>query len=471
VRLTSRALERAAIVLTPVLALATVAVGLRLGQSSRITAARVKLASPGVGRSGLWLQVVTLAEEAGVAELVEMPGLTVSGKASGAEARWHGGSNVEGVAEAWLDLPNVGPKAQVELTITAADGAELAHGVVVVPERRAADAREDDPSRAEARPTRREGKLFLEVFVYGGKLVTGSPTRVAVRVKDAATGHAVPGVHLTVDPEPGLSVEKGPPATDDGGWTEATVVAEYLVGGWTLVAAGASVETGTWYGSLPVSPGAATVNLPLRIDAGGPCPLRFVVPPATRRLYVTVDDAEGRDFGVALDARDGVADTELPPLAPGLYWLLTSADPHGAETLTGSTVARPFRIGPASSTATPELAALAERAPHATPEVIALDGLKNPRSTASKARKKGLAIALGAVAVATLLEILLVLRAASAARARMLALSEAALSAGAPAQEEGTAIVAGRAMGVVALVLVALLGFALLAALLVVSGQ
>ena len=70
--------ERALIVLTPVVALATVALGLHVGASSRVRGARVYAAAPGAGRPGLSLQLVTLAEEGGVPELPSMPDVSVA---------------------------------------------------------------------------------------------------------------------------------------------------------------------------------------------------------------------------------------------------------------------------------------------------------------------------------------------------------------------------------------------------------
>ncbi len=378
--------ERALIVLTPVVALATVALGLHVGASSRVRGARVYAAAPGAGRPGLSLQLVTLAEEGGVPELLSMPDVSVAADvtrdgAGGERARWQGGSNSEGVAEAWLDLGAVRPGDRVRVSVTAADGASLAAGVLEVPTGQPPPA-----SDAAVRATRTTGDLLLDVFVYGGKLVPGSPEAVLVRVRDAATRRGAPDVTFTVEAEPGLTIERPPAPSSSSGWSEARVTADFLVAGWTVSATEGSpaAHAGTWYGALPVSPGAATVDLPESIDAGAPRTVRFVVPPASRRLYVEVDDDVGRDFGAALDVtrteHGGEASTDLPPLLPGLYWLVTSGSARGAEGMTGSTVARPFRVGPGmAEVGEPPLASLARRSPPNVSRPMVLDGLAAPR--------------------------------------------------------------------------------------------
>ena len=458
--------ERAAIVITPVLALATVAIGLRVGASSRSFGAKVYAASPGLGRSGLSLQLVTLAAEGGVPEVIQVPGMTVVGTTHGAEARWHGASNSEGVAEAWLGLDGLHAKDDVRLSITGDDGTPLGSGVIEVPA-----SQPDATSSSELPATRRSGTLFVELYIYGGKLVPGASTHVFAHVRDTATRRPIDGAHLTIDPEPGLTVDAPFASTSAGGWSDARVTADFLLAGWTLSAEASVIQTGTWYGSLPVSPGAATVNLPPDVTPEVALPLRFTVPPASPRLYVVVADAVGCDFSAAIEVapghRGGTASIDLPPLTPGIYWLMTSADARGAEASTPSSVARPFRVGAHKDTSEPPLQSLATLSPPKPARAMVLDGLVSPFQLASRSRRRGLRIALGAIAIATVLETLLILRAASRARTKMKAVTDAALEVGAPSTKGDGA---GTATGIAILVLATLLGFALLAALLLIRG-
>lgn len=464
--MTRARLEKLTIALTPVVALATVAIGLRTGASSRARGAKVYASPPGAGRPGVALHLVTLVEEGGVAEVVEAPGLAVVASAHGEEARWHGRSNREGMAAAWLDLAHVRPGDAVSISVTADDGVDLASGVIQLP----APTPDAPKGEAAVRPIRTSGPLQIDVFVHGGDLVPGAPESLFVRVRDAATRAALDGVALAVVPEPGLSIDRPPPPTSGGGWSEARVTADYLEASWTVSATppGPSTEAGVWFGRLPVSPGAATVRLPASIPASTSYPLELAVPPATRRLYAEVDDVTGRDFAAVLEVTPsrsgGVARAELPPLAAGLYWLVTSSDARAAETMSGTAVARPFRVGaPPSELGPLAEAELARLSPPRTPRPLVLDGLLAPRRRAQRVRQRGMLVGLGSLAVAMVLETLLVLRAASRTRRRLLVVSDAAREAGVDAAP-------GAVPGVAVLLFVALLGLALTAGLLLMQG-
>jgi hypothetical protein len=213
------------------------------------------------------------------------------------------------------------------------------------------------------------------------------------------------------------------------------------------------------------------VSLPLVLDGDAPFPLRFSVPEASKRLYVEVEDAHGRDFAAALDVTLGAATAEIPRLLPGLYWLVTSSDPRGAELLTGSTVARPFRVGAPSFSVLAELATLVELVPPKASRTLVLDGLRAPKERATRARRRGLAIALGALGIGGALELFLLARASARARRRMQELTDAALLAQGAVGEAMSYETAGTAAARLVIVgLLTLLGFALLAALLLVRG-
>jgi hypothetical protein len=71
-----------AIVLTPVAAMATFALGLRVGAATPSRAAIVYAAPPSVGRRGLAWQVLTIREERGLREAVPMRDVSQRGEAT-----------------------------------------------------------------------------------------------------------------------------------------------------------------------------------------------------------------------------------------------------------------------------------------------------------------------------------------------------------------------------------------------------
>jgi hypothetical protein len=448
-----QALERIAIAATPAVALVTVAVGLRVGASSRAVGARVYAPSPGRGREGVSLRLVTIADEGGVVETVSVPAITVVAMSNGQSAEWHGSSNIEGVAESWLDLRGSDGDALVDLRVTTADGMSLAKGSVTVKRHPLAPQRSSEVSA-----TRRAGDLRLELFVYGGRLVPGSAGRVVAHVRDDR-GVGLDGVRLIAEPEPGVVVDRSFPATARGGWAEAQVTAEYLLAPWTVESRAPDGRAGSWYGALPIAAGGATVDLPERVESSVRS-LRFVVPPASRRLYVWVVDTTGVDVSAALDVTDGVATLDLPPLSSGTYWLYTAAGSHGVETNEASTVARPFVVANGSDGG--DSYPLMTLTPPSVTYDLLLDGLAAPRERARTSRRKGVQIGLSGLLLAGLLETLLLFRAVERGRAKMRMLADAATMAGvAPLGR-------ARASGAAALILATLLGFVLLAALLVV---
>ncbi len=457
--------ERLALALVPALALALVAVGLYTGATGRMVGARVYAATPGLGRPGLSLQLMTVAEESGVPEVVALPSVSVTAQAHGREARWHGASSSAGVAEAWLDLDRLQPGDRVELAVSTDDGARLAAGAFRVP---GAGAEETDPSSAIVRPQRAAGPLVVDVYLYGATLVPNEVTLAVVRVRDRLTGQPVGGVTVVAEAEQGLEIVRPFGRTAEGGWATAAVRADFLIAAWTLSATTteASPREGSWHGALPVTPGGATVDLPPRLAPDAPHALAIRVPAATPRVYVDVRDTAGRDFGVALDVappRDGRAtEVTVPALSPGLYWLVTSLDPHDAETLSGTSVARPFRVGPVSDSddAIAQRAELARLVAPRAPRPMVLDGFVPLRRKATAARRRGMALALGAVLLGTLLEVCLILRAAQRTRERMRLATEAAQDAGgdpleAPPDRRRATVY------VIVLILATLLGFAL----------
>jgi len=458
--------ERAAIVLTPLAAVFTMAVGLRIGASPAVHAAVVYGAPPSAEHAGLAWQLLTLVDDRSVREAIAMPGLSVVARAGGREARWEGATNADGVAEAWLDLPGVVPGDAVALEVRGqGEKAPLAAGLVAWPD---GAAREAPSESSFARPSKQDGELLIAVAVYGSRLVPGFASSVWVRVRDRATGVGVLGATLEADAEPGLSLASTHATTNAEGWAELRATAEIHVVALGLRAEAkgdATPKHGAWYGALPVAPGAAFVDVPIRSPARTPLAFDVVVPTVLPRLYAEVDDDSGRAFAASLD----VARTEagahavfhVRPLPAGSYWLVTSGDPRGAESLAGSTVAHPFVLGGPEAATLGEIGPrLSSLAPYRFSRFVAVDGLPGRRKADGGRHRRGLLLAFGSLAIAAALEAMLILRGVDRAR-RELARVAAMLD-----EKESAIERRFSAASVVIGLLLALLGFALLAALL-----
>jgi hypothetical protein len=303
---------------------------------------------------------------------------------------------------------------------------------------------------------------------------------VWVRATDRASGDPLSGVTIAAEPEPGLSIAPSEAKTCRLGWAELSATANAHVVGMSLHARGIAKgieRTGDWFGGLPVAGGAAAGGVAEAVPPGKPISGVVLAPPARKVAYVEIDDARGRAFAAALSLEPGVsgvspdrndeagyarAPFEAPALPEGLYWFVTSGDPRGAETLGGAAIARPFVVtstpGDRCETG-PKLARTAS-VPHT--KWIALDGFANRRGRAHQRRVLGLSIAFSSLAIAAMLEVMLVLAGARAPREDITrALEE--LGEGAAVERVTKRTTVG---SVIIGVLVALLGFALLAALL-----
>jgi hypothetical protein len=132
--------------------------------------------------------------------------------------------------------------------------------------------------------------------------------------------------------------------------------------------------------------------------------------------------------------------------------------------LTGSTLARPFEV--ADDTA-PSGEPAVRRAAAPFARFLALDGLIGPHARAAARRRRGVWIVLGALLAAAGLEAALLLRAAARARGRLARLSAATEDAGG----EGPGLEPDAAGGIALLVLATVLGFVLIAALMMVRDS
>jgi hypothetical protein len=319
-----------------------------------------------------------------------------------------------------------------------------------------------------ARPSKQSGPLVVDVAVYGTRLVPGFPGDLWVRVRDRATGKPSEGTWIVAEPEPGLSMPNVHATTGEGGWAELHASPEIHVVGLGLYVT--STTTGVpidaeWFGALPVAPGGAYVAMPQAIPADKPHTFDVSVPTVLPLLYVEVDDEVGRVFGASVrverDANGGHASVEVPGLAPGRYWFVTSGAPRAAEALEGSAVARPFVVTAGPDAPEKDLGpSLATLAPPRFTRFVALDGLPGKRRADGGRHRRGLALAFGSLFIAAALDALLILRGVERSRRQLARVAEMA------GEEEGRLERRFSATSVVIGLLLALLGFALLAALL-----
>jgi hypothetical protein len=461
--------DRVAIVLTPILALATLAVGMRVGARRRVHAAIVYAAPRAHGASAFAWQVVTLVEDSGGREAEPQTGLTVHARdrTNGREATWHGDTNEDGVAEIRLDLPTVGRDDAIDLEVLGDQLEEpLARGRVGW----------DDAAWADAapgpfvRPSKRVGAIAIDAAILGGKLVARSEVALLVRATSREDGHPIAGVTVTPDPEPGLDVRQPSAVTCPLGWARLDVSPKIYNAALGLRAKADGGRTGEWFSGLPVAVGTIRGAIPDVVKEGE---VDLTVLGQTG-VYAEVDDRDGRAFGgwAKLPTPAGDRATfHAPALGAGLKWLLTSSDPRGAEVPDEATIARPFLVSgtsmPAGSPAVDDscaiMAYLALHPAGGFHRSTVLDGFVSRKDTNAVRRKRGLAIGLGALGVAAVLELVLLLR--SARRGRDLAtdaLEGVAESAALMRRSSAGSIVVG--------LLLAVLGFALLAALLLLRA-
>ena len=465
--------ERALLVAAPAVAMAAVALGLRMGAGGRLRAAVVVGAPVSRAGTGLAWQVIVFDEDRAGRQPVALTKLEVTARAGGRRARWSGPTNDDGVAEILLDLPSVR-----EMTVEVrADGELLAGGDVTVP-----DLPRMPPEPSWARFARREGTVALDVAVLGQRVASGFPASIWVRASDAKSHSPLSGVTVEAETDASLTAVPSQASTDSGGW--AHIAATPIGYGVALVldAHGADGRGGHWAGALFASPGAAQIVARDRYAPDEPPTLEVVVPSPRTVAYVEIDDASGRAWATAvpLSASGGMprASVRIPKLAPGLYWAVTASDPAAGAKLDAGTIARPFFVAASDDRAlgfgldaecrpagdsrpisrvVEVCLALAGAA--AVPRWTALDGFVARHAREGNRRDLGLGVALAAIVVAMLLETALLLNAARRAHAHL-----REVAAG---EEYAPRASARRVCGVAIALLVALLGFALIAAFLV----
>jgi len=496
----------------PLVAILTLMIGLRIGAGEAVRAAVVFGAPEGHaapnGSTRLAWQLLTFLDDRGVKETIPMKGIEVVARSKGHEARWKGASNADGVAEVSLEMEGLAFGDPLDLEVRVEGEAKpLASGPATWGPKQA-DRSTSATNAATARPTVRNGIVGLDVVVEGGRLIAGFPTSVWVRATTPA-GMAPNSLVLEAEPEPGLLTgrEKATPCAS--GWTEFPMTAQAHVTGSGFTArraapgAGASADVdagaskdasadagagtpkhpaGRWFGALPVAAGAFFIRTPSTLEENKPATVVLIAPNPRDVVYAELDDTRGRVVAAALAVATEAGDPtprarfELPPLAPGLYWLVVSGEPRGAEHMAGAAVSKAILVGDGTAGLSPDAAVnvhdaciigpwLAQRQATGFPRWVALDGLP-ARSAENRFRHTvGLLIGVLSLLAAGILETLLLVAASREAR---VSFQLAELDEDDPSAQKVTAQPPGG--GVVMAVLVAVLGLALLAVLLIAKG-
>ena len=441
---------RVEIVVTPLVAFAALAAGLRVGASDTLRAA-VVYGAPASKDALVW-QLAIVADDRGVREALSVTDLVVVARRRAEIVTWRGSSNADGIAEARLAFPDAREGDTIQLEIHGA-GTLLAAGSATVP-----PAWRDVAHGIIARATRKDGAIALDVAPLGGRLPVGFPGSLFVRATDRA-GQPLANVTIDVEPEPGLEVNAPQVVTCASGWAEIVATPTFHVASLSLHAharAGNAADgdlDGLWYGSVPVAGAASHVAAPLRIPSGKSRAIDVFAAGTRGQIYAELDDEHGRLAAQILEAPRGAID--VPALSPGLYWLVTSSEARGAETLGGGALARPLLVDDGARAACDVGATLAaSSASTGFPRTVVLDGFAGRKEQMRARHRLGTTIGLSALVVAAVLEGLLLLGAA-----RRGAVDVApALRKRAPALSLAIALLAS------------FLGFALLAALVLYGG-
>jgi hypothetical protein len=307
------------------------------------------------------------------------------------------------------------------------------------------------------------------------------------------TTHApLAGATIEAEQDASLSTANAQARTDTDGWAHVIAMPMGHAVALTLHARASGGRTGLWAGALLVSPGAAQLSARDRYSPEEEPALDLVMPNVRTTGYVEIDDANGRAWAavVPLSAPDGGlprASVRAPRLAPGLYWVVAGSDPAASALLGPGTIARPFFVAGTDelalafgtdrddcarprdprelARAVSVCAALVGPAP--TPRRHVLDGFAASHERRAHKRARALAVALGAIAIAMALETVLLLRVGHRARTGLRDVIGGQVTGGEPEVRDALTERAGR-LGM--MLLVALLGFVLLAAFLARAG-
>ncbi len=461
------------LVLTPLVAIAVLILGLRVGGKDAVRAATVWGTPPPAAGDRVMLQIVTFVDDRGVRESVFVPKVNVSVTEveTGKTTTLTSDTNVDGVLEVAVTLTGKRRELRVLVT-TPSESRPLAEGTFTLPEGPFGPA---DRKALATRATQRTGQLVVDTFVTDQRLVVGYPVPVTVRVM-GPNGLPVSDAEITVAAEPGLDVEPFS-RTCKSGYSFGSAKALFHTVGMRVTAKSPDGKEGSTFSAFPVAHGAYYVDAARDVPSNMPFAVTVRAPGVRNVAYAEIDDTHGRVFATTLaltqEPAGPSAAFEAPKLPAGLYWIVTSSDPKGAERIEGATVARVLRVGKGESDdyaaplACDTRADLAMHPGDGFVRTELLDGLPSRRKDDTKREHLGLAIALVGLLAAAIIEIMLALRVVTEARDTI----ETAVRAS-EAETEGNAAAATMtkrtsAGSVVVGIAIVVLGFALLAALLV----
>jgi hypothetical protein len=436
-----------------------VALGLGLGAHGGSRAAIVVGAQASDAGTGVTWQVAAFDEEHGIRTPRAHAPIALIARGFGVAAEWRGETNADGIAEALLRVP----RTALHLEVLEGAATLAAGDVEPDPEDLTYDRLFPPRKGASWMPfARRTGPIVLDVAVLGGRAAPGFPAIVCVRASDAVTHDPVAGASIEVVRDPSIAASLGG-RTDSAGWATLRVTPAGLAIELELRAQGRGAkDVGDWVGGLYAAPGGAEIATRARWAPDDPIALEIATPTARRTAYVEIDDRRGRAWAAALDLEaapdgSGHASVVAPRLAPGVYWAFVASDPGGAGALGPGVTVRPFFVASTDDEALAKgmgceprrdvresagalFPCLALDQPTPAPRRVVIDGTVAQRVLQARRRARGLALALSAIAIAALLEVTLLVRSSARARGRL-----------------GSLLVG---------VLVALLGFALLASFL-----
>ena len=445
--------ERGLIAIVAAVTIATVAIGLRVGAGESVRAAIVMGAPLPEGGGRAVFQLRTQEDDGRTRTAVSSPFSAVI-RARGVEKKFTGTTNVDGIAELAFDAPGLVAGDPIEFDVRDDRGGVLANGTGVWPSPMPAETVLDHQA---LQSSRSEGSLRVRVALERSALAPGETGRLSVAI--ASNGEPPRDVHVDATPDLGLEVVR--PFTRDVACTgrgTLELVARGMSGGLALHAKDALGREGDWYGAIPVAAGALHVDAPSNAPLG---PVRVVVTSAGagQLAYVELDDDRGRVDAAALTlvGEPPRAEATFDLRTPGRQFLVVSGTPDGATNVESATRAIPLWAGPNA----PCESELAELSGRAFPRFVMLDGFTGERARLAKRKRKGRMIALGAIALGSLLETLLLLRAARDGRRRMTRLQNAMI-------EEDIAddrVASRKPLDLLVVLGLSLLGFALLFAL------
>lgn len=450
--------------LTPLACAAVIFAGSRIAVPRPVHAASVEARALGGDGRALSLSVLTYLDDSGVREAAALESVRVTAEsASGSRSEWMGRCDDEGICEARLTF-DAAPTSPVRVRVEhAGDDAPLAEGSFDL------SALEGPTTSAPApwaRSAGRSGALVVDVAALDATVAPEVAVPIVVRVQ--REGHGLAGAAVTIEPGGGSEILGAVEAT----CAEGLATAQLLVRGPIAelrVTATAGEARGEWFGALPVTPGASHVAIARGLGAGATARGDVLVPSPRGSAYVELWDERGAVLAtrvVAQPASGAVpsAALELPGLAVGPHWLVTAARPRGALALEGATRSQPLLVTRTPLDRCALTAALVGARAVAFPRSAPLDGIAVRRRGDAARARLGRAMALSAIAVGGVLELVLLVFGVRRSQRDLAALEEEldASSAEAPL---------ARWVSVTIAVLLTALGFLLLAALVAYKGS